>query len=238
MMHIGSWESATFAKPKRTITNNFVFFPLPIPNDLWPSPFDVLRIGSLYSKGGGLYLCYGWLFLEDEPFYCLQYSRVFCRKVVHIHSVAKMTPSNRDTKFLSHFWIILRRMFEETLKKSSNPHLLTDGQTEFTNHTLGNTLRSVFDDKPKQWNVTLSQIGFAYNSVVHNATGRYSFSSIYIPSPRHVIDLIKLLWDPWVDFAASNMAKELQVTKEAVKMWLAATVSKNKAATDKYCQKN
>jgi hypothetical protein len=98
-------------------------------------------------------------------------------------------------------------------------------------------LRSVCGDKPKQWDVALAQIEFAYNSAVHTATGCSPFSLVYTSSPRHVVDLIKLPRDPGVSIAAGNMAKDFQEIKEAVKMRLEATGLKNKTAADKHRRK-
>ncbi|KAM2196635.1 hypothetical protein ACFX1Q_000135 [Malus domestica] len=74
-------------------------------------------------------------------------------------------------------------------------------------------IRCVYGDKPKQWDLVLAQVEFAYNSRVHTTTGKSPFSIVYTSIPRHVVDLIRLPRGPRVSIAAEHMAERVQAVK-------------------------
>jgi hypothetical protein len=61
------------------------------------------------------------------------------------------------------FWKSLWEKMGTKLNFSSAYHLQIDGQTEVVNRSLCNLLRSLVGNKPKQWDMALSQVEFAYN---------------------------------------------------------------------------
>ena len=97
--------------------------------------------------------------------------------------------SDRDTRFLSHFWLSLWKMVGTKLKFSSAYHPQTDGQTEVVNRSLGNLLRCLVQDNLKSWDIKLCQAEFAHNHAVNRSTGFSPFQIVYSSLPKGPLDL-------------------------------------------------
>jgi len=98
--------------------------------------------------------------------------------------------SDRDSRFLGHFWDSLWGMMDTRLKKSTTFHPQTDGQTEVVNRTMVHMLRGYNAKHPKTWDDSLPYLQFAFNRAVHGSSGKSPFETCYgylPPSPFDVV---------------------------------------------------
>ena len=97
--------------------------------------------------------------------------------------------SDRDTRFVGHFWRTLWKKLGTDLNFSSAYHPQIDGQTEVTNRSLGDILRSLVSEHPNQWDLALPQAEFSYNDSPNRSTGLSPLKIVYGTNPRGVFDL-------------------------------------------------
>lgn len=117
---------------------------------------------------------------------------LFFKEVVRLHGLPRSIVSDRDTKFISHFWRTLWGKVGTKLLYSTTCHPQTDGQTEVVNRTLSTLLRSVLERNLKMWETWLPHIEFAYNRVVHSTTKHSPFEIVYGYNPLTPLDLLPM----------------------------------------------
>lgn len=93
---------------------------------------------------------------------------LFIKEVLKLHGIPRTIISDRDVKFLSHFWRVLWGRLGTKLLFSTSCHPQTDGQTEVVNRTLGNILRVVLKGKLTSWEEHSLLVEFAYNRTIHS----------------------------------------------------------------------
>ncbi|KAE9292797.1 hypothetical protein PF008_g24972 [Phytophthora fragariae] len=111
-----------------------------------------------------------------------QAAQLFVNNVFRHHGLPKAFVSDRDPRFVSHFWQHLFRLLGTRLDMSTADHPQTDGQTERVNRVLEDILRSVCAAEPTKWSTLLPQVEFALNNAVHSSTG---FTPLYVNGLRH-----------------------------------------------------
>ncbi|PKU81890.1 hypothetical protein MA16_Dca003907 [Dendrobium catenatum] len=162
-----------------------------------------------------------------KTFDALNIAKLFFKEVVRLHGVPRSLTSDRDVKFLSHFWRELWKRFKTRLQLSFSYHPQTDGQTEVVNRTLGNLLRCLVQEQPKSWDEVLCQAEFAFNSMPNRSTGKCSFSIVYTKMPNNVLDVAVIpnckskAASTWVDQFANMLAGvrlKLQEANEKYKL--------------------
>jgi hypothetical protein len=102
-------------------------------------------------------------------------ANLFFKEIVRLHGLPRSIVSDRDTKFIGHFWRTLWKKLGTDLAFSSAYHPQTDGQTEVVNRSLGDLLRSLVTEHHNSWDQILPQAEFAYNDSVNRSTGKSPF---------------------------------------------------------------
>ena len=106
-------------------------------------------------------------------------AELYFKDIVKLHGIPRIMVSDRDSKFLNHFWRTLWRKLGTLLTYCTSHHPQTDGQTEVTNRSLGNLLRSYVGENLKQRDMILPQIEFAYNQSLQQSIGMSPFEVVY-----------------------------------------------------------
>ncbi|KAJ9556502.1 hypothetical protein OSB04_011116 [Centaurea solstitialis] len=125
--------------------------------------------------------------------------------------------SDRDVKFVGHFWRTLWKRLGSRLNFSSAHHPQSDGQTEVTNRSLGNLLRSLVGSNPKQWDLVLPQAEFAYNRSTHRSTGMSPFLVVYGRNPFTPLDLAPLPATEYFSTEGEDRAAQIKLIHQQVR---------------------
>ena len=116
-------------------------------------------------------------------------ARLFLETIFKLHGMPKTLVSDRDPRFTSDFWRSLMRLLGTELLMSSSYHPETDGQTERTNRTLQQMLRTTSTNLLTDWDLELPLMEFAYNNLESASTKQSPFFTVYGIHPRTPLNL-------------------------------------------------
>ncbi|XP_057550663.1 uncharacterized protein LOC130828721 [Amaranthus tricolor] len=161
-------------------------------------------------------------------------AKLYFAEVVRLHGVPKTIVSDRDSKFLSHFWKTLWRMLGTKLLFSTAYHPQTDGQTEVTNRTLGNMLRALVTKNIWEWDLKLCYAEFAYNRAPSCSTKHTPFECVYGTNPLLPTSLIDLPLCDSKQVEAEDLIQQMEAIHQQVYANLEEANRKYKKQADKH----
>jgi hypothetical protein len=156
----------------------------------------------------------------------------FFKDIVRLHGLSKSIVSNKDTKFVGHFWRNLWKNLGTNLSFSSTYHPQIDGQTEVLNRSLGNLLRSLVTKHNSQWDKVFPQAEFSYNDSPKKSTSKIPFQIVYGMNPKGISELRYLGQNEFRSARAKDFAAEMQKLHDQIKRHLQDSSQRYKDKVD------
>ena len=227
-------------KGKGTTTNAGLYLPLPVPNKPWEyiSMNFVLGLPPIQRKSDSIIVVVDHFSKMAHFIPCKKTSdasnvaALFCKEVYKLHGVPLSIVSDKDAKFLTHFWRTLWHKIGTELSFSTSFHHQTDGQTEVVNRNLGNLLRCLIGKNPRIWESILPLAEFAYNSSLNRTINTSPFEVVYGNKPLSVLDLAPLPLSKKENVRATKMTNFMQSVHAQVKERIKHSNANYKAAAD------
>ena len=110
-------------------------------------------------------------------------AELFLRYIFQYHGLPDNIVSDRDPKFISHFWKNLHKILGVNLLMSTAEHPQTDGQSEATVKIVQKLIRP-FAFQEQDWEALLPSLEFAYNDIQQSSTGQTPFYLNYGYHPK------------------------------------------------------
>jgi hypothetical protein len=227
-------------KAKGRMSNAGLYQPLPIPSRPWDCVSMDFIVGLPKTKQG-----YDSIYVVVDRFSRMGHfipckttndashiAHLFFKEVVRIHGLPLSIVSDRDVKFMSHFWKTLWKKLGTNMSFGSAYHPQTDGQTEVVNRTLGNLLRCLTKEYGQTWDVIISQAEYAYNDSKNRTTGKSPFEIVYGMHPRGVCELRCLGNMDQISGQAEDFVQTMKEIQEQVKKTIQDNTLKLKAKVD------
>lgn len=227
-------------RSKGQASNAGLYLPLPIPTQPWTdvSMDFVLGLPRTQIGNDSIFVVVDRFSKMVHFIPCkrttddVRVAQLFFAEIYRLHGLPTSIVSDRDTRFLSHFWRSLWKKLNTSLDMSTAYHPQSDGQTEVVNRSLGNMLRALVGENIRAWESRLCQAEFAHNHAVNRSSGYSPFQVVYGMVPRCPLDLAPLPDPKRLHGKAVDFITSLQQVHQTVSQALASSAAKYKARAD------
>jgi hypothetical protein len=149
----------TCRKAKSKVLPYGLYTPIPVPSEPWVDIFMdfVLRLPTTKNGRDSIFVVVDRFSKMTHFIPChkiddaTNISDLFFKEIVRLHGVPRSIVSDRNVKFLSYFWKVLRGKLGTKLLFSTTFHPQIDGQTEVVIRTLTQLLCTVIQKNLKTW---------------------------------------------------------------------------------------
>ena len=118
------------------------------------------------------------------------------------------------------------------LNYSTSFHPQIDKQSEVVNRSLGNLLRCLIKENPREWEAILPLTEFAFNASINRTTQNSPFEVVYGLQPAGVANLLPLPFSTKSNLKALDMVQHMQQVHQAVQQNIQKANAKYKARVD------
>ena len=108
-----------------------------------------------------------------------RFCRLYIREIVRLHGVPVSIVSDRDPRFMAHFWKSFQKVMGTRLTMSTAFHPQTDGQSERTIQVLEDMLRACVLDHKASWEEHFPLVEFAYNNNYQASIQMAPYEALY-----------------------------------------------------------
>jgi hypothetical protein len=159
---------------------------------------------------------------------------MFFKEVVRLQDLPRSIVSDRDKKFVGHFWRTLWKKLGAYFSFSSAYHPQKNGKTKVVNRSLGNLLRTLVTEHHNQWDQILPQVEFAYNDSPNMRTGKRPFQILYGMQPRGVSELRDLEHSEIRSVGVEDFATKMQKLHSQIRGQLQSYSQEYKREADQH----
>jgi hypothetical protein len=144
-------------------------------------------------------------------------ANLFFKEFVRLHGLPRRIVSDRDTKFVVHFWRTLWKKLGIDSSFISSYHPQKCGQTKVVNRSLGNLLRILVTKHHNQWDQIMPQAKVAYKDSPNKSTRKRPFQILYGMQPRGLYEFRDLGQSEIRSVGAEDFATETQKLHSQIK---------------------